>query len=379
MIDFALSDEQNALRALARRFSRTRVLPLAVPCDIEERFPREILAEAHDIGLLQAQLPERHGGGGLGVLEHALLVEELAYGCSGIEASLLGSSLAIHAIKSAGSEEQQRRIYGQLAAEPTLIAFAVTEPDAGSDVAAITTRCRRVGSDWLLSGQKAWITNATLAKLIVVFATEDSALGRKGIAAFIVSQDAPGVSVGKREHKLGQRASDTASLFFDEVLLPPSAVLAAPGAGFSLAMSVFERGRCEVAAIGTGIMQRCLDDSLSYATSRRSFGKAIAEHQLVAKHLADMSIAVEASRVLYQRAAWGLDLHTGPSLSSHAKAFAAEQAVAVASSAVQIFGANGYSRDFPVEKLYRDAKVLQIYEGTSEIQRLIIARNLTQR
>ncbi len=376
MLDFSLSDEQLALQALGQRFSRERIMPIAARCDVEARFPTELLAEAHEIGLLQALVPEAYGGGGIRPLEHALIVEALSYGCSGIETSLLGSSLAISALCLAATEDQMRKVFGAIVSEPTLVSLAVTEPDAGSDVAGIRTRCRRVGNDWVLEGQKSWITNATLSRYFVVFATLDPAARQRGIAAFIVPRDARGLEVGRPERKLGQRASDTASLRLDAVTLPPGAMLAPPDHGFKLAMAVFERTRPDIAAIATGLMARALDESVAYSELRRTFGKQLRDHQLVAASLAEMSIACEAARLLYRRAAWGIDRGGIPSFSSHAKAFAADQAVRVAASAVQIFGACGYSCDYPVEKLYRDAKVLQIYEGTSEIQRLIIARQL---
>ncbi len=376
MVDFALSDEQQALCELGQRFCRERIQPVAAECDEQEHFPDELIEEAHDLGLLQALIPEEFGGAGLGPIEHALLVECLAYGCCGIEASLLGSSLAISALNLVGSDAQRREVFGAMIRDRSLVAFAATEPQAGSDLGGIRTRCAADAGQWVLTGEKAWITNASLADWFVVFATSDPERRRDGLAAFLVERSAAGVTIGPPERKLGQRASDTAPLHLADVRVPAHRVLAAPGHGFALATAVFDRTRPDIAAMATALMRRCLDESVAYAKERRSFGRPIHEHQLVAEMLAKMAIAMEASRLLYLRAAWGAARGVRPSLSSHAKAFTADQAVEVASLAVQVLGANGYSRSYPVEKLYRDAKLLQIFEGTSEIQRIIIARQL---
>jgi acyl-CoA dehydrogenase len=264
-----------------------------------------------------------------------------------------------------------------LTSEPIMASYATSEPGAGSDVAGLTTRFEQHGSDYVLNGQKCWITNASYARFYVVFATRDPATRHKGIAAFIIDRDLPGVRPGKKEDKLGQRASDTAVLHLDDVKVPKSNLLAPEGQGFKLAMETFNQTRPDIAAGASGVMRRALDESIAYAKERKTFGVPIAQHQLIQAMLADMAIRLEATRLLYMKAAYNLDHGVrDPIVSSYAKAFGADAAMQTTIDAVQIFGGNGYVKEYPVEKLMRDAKVLQIYEGTSQIQRLVIARNL---
>jgi acyl-CoA dehydrogenase len=375
MLGFSPSDEQQALIETARRFTRERIAPIAAACDRDGRFPRDVFDEAWKIGLVNATLPAEYGGAGMGELDNTLITEQLAWGCTGIQTSMLANTLALTPIKLGGDDDQKRRYLGRMAAEPIIASYCTTEPGAGSDVAGMQTRFTRRGDDYVLNGQKCWITNATLAGFYVVFATADPALRHKGIAAFIVDRDTPGVSVGKHEDKLGQRASDTAAVHFDDAVVPRRNLLAPEGVGFKLAMETFNQTRPDIAASATGLMQRCLDESSAYAKQRKTFGVAIAEHQMVQAMIAEMAIRTEATRLLYMKAAWNLDHGVrDPIVSSYAKAFGADSAMATAVDAVQVFGGNGYVRDYPVEKLMRDAKVLQIYEGTSQIQRIVIAR-----
>ncbi len=377
MLDFSLSEEQQALVDTARRFARERILPVAAECDRESRFPREVFEAAWEIGLINPTVPAEYGGAALGELENTLIAEQLAYGCTGIQTSMLANTLALTPIKLGGSEEQKKRYLGRLTSEPIFCSYCTTEPGAGSDVAGMTTRFERHGDDFVINGQKCWITNATLASFYVVFCTADPELRHKGIAAFIVDRDTPGVRPGKHEDKLGQRASDTAAVHFEDVKLPKSQLLVPEGQGFKLAMETFNQTRPDIGAMATGLMQRCLDESVAYAKERKAFGVPIAEHQLVQAMIAEMGIRTEATRLLYQKAAWNLDHGVrDPIVSSYAKAFGADAAMQTAVDAVQVFGGNGYVRDYPVEKLMRDAKVLQIYEGTSQIQRLVIAKAL---
>ncbi|MFO7179350.1 MAG: acyl-CoA dehydrogenase family protein [Pseudomonadota bacterium] len=377
MLDFSLSDEQKALIETARRFARERIVPVAAECDREARFPRDVFEAAHEIGLVNMTVPPEYGGAGLGELDNALVAEQLAWACTGIQTSLLANSLALTPIKLAGSEEQKKKYLGMLTAEPVFASYCTTEPSGGSDVAGMRTRFTVHGDEFVLNGEKSWITNATLASFYVVFATSDPEKRHRGIAAFIVDRDTPGLRVGKHEDKLGQRASDTAVVHFEEVRVPKQNLLAPEGQGFRLAMETFNQTRPDIGAMATGLMQRCLDECVTYARERKTFGVPIGEHQLVQAMLAEMAIGVEATRLLYMKAAWNLDNGVrDPMLSSCAKAFGADRAMQAATDAVQIFGGNGYVRDYPVEKLMRDAKVLQIYEGTSQIQRLVIARNL---
>jgi acyl-CoA dehydrogenase len=377
MLDFSLSEEQKALVEVARRFTREHVIPVAAECDRESRFPREVFETAHSLGLVNATVPPEYGGSGLGELENALMAEQVAYGCTGIQTSLLANTLALTPIKLAGSEEQKKKYLGMLTAEPVFASYCTTEPSGGSDVAGMRTTFTARSDEFVLNGEKCWITNASFASFYVVFATSDPAKRHKGIAAFIVDRDTPGLRVGKHEDKLGQRASDTAAVHFEEVRVPRANLLAPEGEGFRLAMETFNQTRPDIAASATGLMQRCLDECLAYSRERKTFGVPIGEHQLIQAILADMAIGVEATRLLYQKAAYNLDQGVrNPIISSFAKAFGADRAMQTAVDAVQVFGGNGYVKDYPVEKLMRDAKVLQIYEGTSQIQRLVIARNL---
>jgi acyl-CoA dehydrogenase len=377
MLDFSWTDEQKALVETARRFTRERIIPVAAECDREGRFPKDVFEAAHELGLVNATVSPEYGGAGFGELDNALIAEQLAYGCTGIQTSMLANTLALTPIKLAGNEEQKKKYLGMLTAGPLFASYCTTEPSGGSDVAGLRTTFRAHGNDYVLNGEKCWITNASFATFYVVFATADPAKRHKGIAAFIVDRDTKGLKVGKHEDKLGQRASDTAAVHFEDVVVPKANLLAPEGEGFRLAMETFNQTRPDIGAMATGLMQRCLDECLAYARERKAFGVPIGEHQLVQAMLAEMGISTEATRLLYQKAAWNLDNGVrDPIISSYAKAFGADRAMQTAVDAVQVFGGNGYVRDYPVEKLMRDAKVLQIYEGTSQIQRLVIARNL---
>ncbi len=377
MVDFAVSEEHKSLIETARRFTKERITPIAAECDRESRFPMDVFKEAWELGLLNPTVPAEYGGAGMGEFENALIAEELAYGCVGIQTSILANGLALTPIKLGGSEEQKHKYLGMLTSEPIMASYATTEPDAGSDVAGLKTKFTKHGDDFVLNGQKCWITNASYARFYVVFATSDTALRHKGIAAFIVDRDTPGLRVGKKEDKLGQRASDTAQVFLEDVVVPKANLLAAEGHGFKLAMETFNQTRPDIGASSTGLMRRALDECVRYAKERKTFGQPIAQHQLVQWMIAEMGIRVEATRLLYQKAAWNLDNGVrDPIVSSFAKAYGADSAMATAVDAVQVFGGNGYVKEYPVEKLMRDAKVLQIYEGTSQIQRIVIAKQL---
>jgi acyl-CoA dehydrogenase len=377
MLNFNLSEEQSALSEAARRFAKERIIPAAAAADRDAIFPRDIFEEAWQLGLINTTVPTEFGGAGLGELDNALITEQLAYGCTGIQTSMLANTLAGTPIQLAGSTAQKKKYLGLLTSEPRFAAYCTTEPSGGSDVAALKTNFKKVGSDYVLNGEKCWITNASLASFYVVFATADQAQKHKGIAAFIVDRDTPGLRVGKHEDKMGQRASDTAAVHFEDVKVSEANLLAPEGKGFKLAMETFNQTRPDIGAMAAGLMQRCLDESVNYARERKAFGVPIGEHQLVGAMLADMAIRTEATRLLYQKAAWNLDHGVrAPMASAFAKAFGADAAMQTSVDAVQVFGGNGYVKDYPVEKLMRDAKVLQIYEGTSQIQRIVISRAL---
>ncbi|NUP13033.1 MAG: acyl-CoA dehydrogenase [Polyangiaceae bacterium] len=377
MVDFSLSDEHKGLVDTARRFAKERIIPVAAECDRDSRFPMDVFKAAWELGLVNPSVPEEYGGAGLGEFENALITEQLAYGCAGIQTSITANQLALTPIRLGGSDAQKKKYLGMLTSEPIMASYATSEPGAGSDVAGMTTRFKKVGDDYVLNGQKCWITNASYATFYVVFATIDTAAKHKGIGAFIVDRDAPGLKVGKKEDKLGQRASDTAVIHLDDVVVKKENVLAPEGQGFKLAMETFNQTRPDIAAGATGLMQRALDESTAYAKERKTFGVPIGQHQLVQAMLAEMAIRTEGTRLLYMKAAWQLDRHLrDPMTSAIAKAYGADSAMQTAIDAVQVFGGNGYTKEYPVEKLMRDAKVLQIYEGTSQIQRIVIAKQL---
>jgi acyl-CoA dehydrogenase len=378
MFDFELTEEQKALIDTARRFTKERITPVAAQCDREGKFPREVFNDAWKIGLVNPTLPTEYGGAGLSDVDSSLITEELAYGCTGIQTSITANTLGLTPLKLAGTPEQKKKYLGWLASEPIFASYATTEPGAGSDVAGLSTRAtKEADGSYVLSGQKCWITNASMASFYTIFATENPELRHKGIGAFLVHRDAKGLSVGKHEDKLGQRASDTAVVSIEDVRVPVAQVLAPPGQGFKLAMETFNQTRPDIGAIATGLMRRCLDECVAYAKERKTFGKPIAEHQLVQAMIAEMAIRIEATGLLVRKAAWNLDKGIrNPVVSSYAKAYGADSAMATAVDAVQVFGGNGYVKEYPVEKLMRDAKVLQIYEGTSQIQRLVIAKHV---
>jgi acyl-CoA dehydrogenase len=378
MIDFEITEEQKALIVAARRFAKERIIPIAARCDRDATFPRELFDEAWKLGFVNATLPSEYGGPGLSDVDSSFITEELAYGCSGIQTSFTANTLGLTPLKLAGSPEQKKKYLGWLGSEPIFASYATTEPGAGSDVAGLQTRAQKEsGGGYVLNGQKSWITNASLASFYTIFATENPELRQKGIGAFLVHRDAKGLSIGKHEDKMGQRASDTAVVTLEDVRVPSGQVLAPPGHGFKLAMETFNQTRPDIGAMATGVMRRCLDECVAYAKERKTFGKPIAEHQLVQAMIAEMAIRVEATSLLVRKAAWNLDRGIrNPIVSSFAKAYGADSAMATATDAVQVFGANGYVKEYPVEKLMRDAKVLQIYEGTSQIQRIVIAKTV---
>ena len=376
---FGLSEEQQALQSEALRFAKEKIIPIAAEADRNGIFPQSIFEQAWELGLVNPTIPEEFGGLGLNDLDHSLIIEALAYGCTGITTSILTNTLALTPIKIAGNTEQKKKYLGMLVNSPELASYACTEPSGGSDVASMRTQFKKVGDKYIINGEKCWITNASNAAFYVVFATENAEQGHSGIAAFIVDRGTAGLRIGKHEDKMGQRASDTASIHFDEMEIEQSQLLAPPGQGFKLAMETFNQTRPDIGALATGLMQRCLDESLSYAKERKSFGQPLIAHQLVAAMIAEIAIRTESTRLLYRQAAWLLDQgQRSPLMSAIAKAFGADAAMQSAIDAVQVLGGNGYVRDYPVEKLMRDAKVLQIYEGTSQIQRLVIAKQLAK-
>ncbi len=377
-IGFALTDEQRMLQQLARDFAREQVAPAAAEYDRTGEFPLAVIAKARAAGLINTNIPVEYGGGGASLLEECLVCEELGWGCTGISTAILINNLSATPILLAGSEDQKREWLGRMPAGQ-LASYAVTEPAAGSDVIGIQTTATRRGSEYVLKGSKTFISNASYSDFFVVFAYTDRSQRHRGMSAFIVERNQPGFRVSKKFEKLGQRASDTAEISLDEVVVPEALRLGREGDGFMIAMKVFDRSRPTVAASAVGLAQRALDESVKYARERETFGTAIANHQAIGHLLADMAINVEAARLLTWRAAWQVDSgQPNTKYAAFAKAFAADSAMKTATDAIQVFGGYGYMQEFPVEKLMRDCKVFQIYEGTSQIQRNIIARELVK-
>jgi acyl-CoA dehydrogenase len=376
-MDFELSDEQKLLQDTARRFAREEMAPVAGHYDQSGEFPREIIRKAWELGLVSTAIPESFGGVDLPILDQCLIVEELAWACSGMTTSMMANDLGLMPIVIAGSDDQKRRWLGLAAEEFKLVAFCLSEPEAGSDVAGLQLHAERDGDGYVLNGTKCWITNGGEADFYTVFATLDRSSRHKGICAFVVPTDAPGVEPGKKEDKMGQRASDTRVIHFENVRVPERDRLGEEGQGFRIAMQTLDRTRPPIGALATGIAQRALDESLGYAQERKAFGGPIANFQAVQFLLADMAKDLEASRLLTLQSAWMVDRGGAASkYSSFAKCFATDTAMRVTTDAVQVFGGNGYTKEYPVEKLMRDAKLMQIYEGTNQIQRVVIAREL---
>jgi acyl-CoA dehydrogenase len=378
--DLTLTEEQQALIQTARDFTRKEIIPVAGKYDESGEFPREILARAWETGLMNVEVPEEYGGLGLGCLDHCLVLEEVAYGCLGFNTSLAGNMLASMPLLIAGTDAQKKEYLGRLLDAPIFAAYCCSEPDAGSDVASLSTRVEKHGDEYVLNGQKRWITNGGVASWYTVFATFDRGLRHKGIACFVVDADLPGVKAGRKEDKMGQRSSNTTDVIFEDVKLPASALVGREDQGFKVAMKTFDRSRPWIAAGAAGVIRRALEEARDYALERKTFGVPIAQHQAIQFMLAEMAIAHEATRLLCHKAAWSVDRGDLNSIvSAYAKAYGADMAMKVTTDAVQIFGGYGYTKEYPVEKLMRDAKLLQIYEGTSQIQRVVIARNLLGR
>lgn len=375
-MQFELTQEQKQIQSLAQQFANNEIKPIAAQADQNAQFPMSIYDNAFSLGLLNSSLPQEYGGAGLGCMELVLITEALCYGCLGIGAALCINSLAAEPILIAGTHEQKTKYLSRLTSG-AMASFALTEPSAGSDVASIKTKAEKVQGGYRLTGSKIWISNANMAEFFVVFAKTDPQGGYKGLSAFIVPADTEGLSVGAPISKMGQKAAPACEVFLDNVFVPDEQLLGEEGSGFNIAMKVFDRSRPMVAAFGVGLIQRCLDESLAYARERESMGRPLIAHQAIAYKLADMRMRLETARLLTYQAAWRLDNGLNNTIeASMAKVNAADSAMWAATETIQIFGGMGYSTEYPAEKLFRDAKVLQIYEGTSEIQRNIIAREL---
>ena len=374
-MQFSPTEEQAAVQRTARDFATNEVLPKAAEIDREHRHPTELVHRMAELGFLGIAVPEQYGGAGFDHISYVLAMEEISRACASTGVIMsVNNSLVCDPIWRFASEAQKQEWLVPLAQGKRLGCFALSEPEAGSDAAAQKTTAVPDGDDWILQGTKNWITNGPVADVCVLFAMNDRAAGHKGISAFIVPLDQQGVRVGPPDDKLGIRGSKSSQIFLDDVRLSRDHVLGEIGGGFRIAMSTLDGGRIGIAAQALGIARAALEDSLGYAQQRRTFGKPIAQHQAIAFKLADMATEIDAARLLTLRAAWLKDgKHPYGKEASMAKLYASDVANRAAREAIQIFGGNGYVTEFPVERHFRDAKITEIYEGTSEIQRLVIA------
>jgi acyl-CoA dehydrogenase len=376
-ISFALSEEQKALRALAREFAEKEIRPKAAEYDEHQTHPADVIAKAHELGLMNVHVPEEYGGSALSAFDGMLVGEELYWGCAGVGTSISANGLGSGPVMIAGNEEQKRTWLPPLLEAPILCSFGLTEPGAGSDVASLKSTAVRKGDEYVLNGSKTFITNAGHAAWTVVFAKTDPSKGHRGISAFIVPMDEPGVEIEKHLDKLGQRATDTSAFALTDVVVPAANRLGEEGDGFKIAMQTLDFTRPGTSAGAVGVAQAAYDHAVAYAKERVTFDVPIAMHQGINFMIADMATEIEAARLLTWQAAWMIDQGERATLySSFAKRFSADTAMKVATDAVQVFGGYGYIKEYPVEKLMRDAKLFQIYEGTSQIQRLVIAKEI---
>jgi butyryl-CoA dehydrogenase len=375
-----LDEQQEMVLDMVRSFARDRVAPGAAERDRTGKFPTDLFREMGELGLLGMFVPEEYGGAGMEVISYLLAVEELARADASVAVSMsVTNSVCCFPILTFGSEEQKRRWLPPLASGEVLGGFMLTEPEAGSDAAALRTRYRDAGDHWVLDGSKAWITNAGLARTFVCLATSDPALGTKGISAFILDADQPGVQVARPEEKMGLRASKTCMVGLDGARVDKDAMLGGEGQGFKIALATLDHSRLGIAAQAVGIAQAAFDESLRYARDRKQFGRPILEHQAIAFRLAEMDTELAAARALmYQAAEASRRPGRHSRESARAKLYASEMCNRMVAWAVQVHGGYGYSREYTVERLYRDARVTTIYEGTSEVQKMVIARVLQE-
>jgi butyryl-CoA dehydrogenase len=377
-VDLELSPEQAMIRDTARDLAAKEILPKAAEIDQKHRFPKEIVARLADLGLMGVAVPQEWGGAGMDTVSYALALEEISRACASTGVIMsVNNSLVCDPLLRFGTEDQKKTWLVPLAAGKKLGCFALSEPDAGSDAAGLKTTARKDGDRWILSGTKNFITNGPVADVVILFAVTDGSKGHHGISAFIIPTDAPGLSLGRADDKLGIRGAPSSQIFLTDCALPAEALLGGVGDGFKVAMTTLDGGRIGIAAQAVGIARAAFEDATHYALQRKTFGQPIAGHQAIQFKLADMCTEIDAARLLVWRAASRKDAGARYTTeSSMAKVFASEVANRAAKEAVQIFGGYGYLTDFPVERHFRDAKITEIYEGTSEIQRLVIASAL---
>ncbi|ORC85317.1 putative acyl-CoA dehydrogenase [Trypanosoma theileri] len=371
-ISFELSPQQREIKELAHRFAKEKIIPVAAQYDRSMEYPYDVFKEGWELGLINMHIPQEYGGMGASCFEGLLVHEELSWGCSGISTAFEANSLSQAPVIIAGNDAQKKEFLTRMTEEPLISAYCVTEPGAGSDVAAIKTFATKKGDAWEVNGQKMWITNGGVANWYFLLANSPD-----GFVGFVVDANTPGIKPGKKEINMGQRCSDTRGILFENVVIPDKNVLGSPGDGFKIAMRAFDFTRPPVAIGAVGVARRALEEACAYAKQRKTMGKYISQHQSVAFMLADMAASIEAVRLLAYRAAWEVDQgRSNTFYASSAKLLGAEVCERCVTNAVQIFGGNGYNTGYPVEKLYRDAKIFSIYEGTSQVQRLVISRLL---
>ena len=378
MISFSLTEEQEMLRQEARKFAQREIVPVAAQHDRSGEFPRDIVQKAFDMGLMNDVVPEEYGGPGTSYVDSCIISEELAAGCAAVATTVMANSLALTPLALAGSDEQKKRFLPPMCEKLEFAAFCLTEPGAGSDVGAISTTAVRDGDHYVINGTKHFITNGGVADLYTVFASTDRSRGARGLSAIVVKKDeTPGVSTGKELDKMGQSASNTTEVVFEDARVPVENRLGREGQGFKIAMMTFDTTRPVVAAVSVGVARAAYEYAVEYLKGRVQFGAPLSKNQAIQFKVADMAIKIAAARLLAWHAAWMMDNGMQQSKEAAiAKAFAADAAMEITTSAVQLFGGYGYSKEYPVEKLMRDAKLLQIYEGTSEILRLVVGRNV---
>ena len=377
-MDFRLSEEQEMMKRVAHDFAANEIAPYASEWDHKHIYPEECIKKMHEVGLMTIGVPAEYGGPGLDHLAQNIVAEEISWGDAGVATVMAASTLlAADPVLIAANHEQKKEFYGRLM-DGELGAFCLTEPGAGSDAGGLSTRCQKVGDEYIINGTKQFISNGGTAGVYTLLATMDKKMGTKGMCAFIVDRNSPGVTVGKTEDKLGIRTSNTTEVIFEDVRVPAKNLLGKEGDGFKIIMKTLDISRASVAALAVGVAQASLDASLEYSQLRVQFGKPICSFQAIQFKLADMAQRIQAARLLYYEASSLQDMNV-PRFSksaSLAKCFAGDTAVFCATEAVQVFGGYGYTRDYPVEKYFRDAKIFQIYEGTGEVQRLVIAGDL---
>ncbi len=377
MIDFSLSPEQLKLQEKAREFAKNEIAPKAAYHDKTGEFPRDICRKAWELGLMNTHVPKEYGGLGLGVLEGCIVAEEIGAGCTGIGTAMEANSLAEAPIIVAGNDDQKKRFLTTLCKNFGFAAYAVTEPEAGSDVARIQTSAKKTGDDYVLNGTKWWITDGGVASWYFVLANTDPGKGYQSLSGFIVPADTPGIVRGPKEQNMGQHASNTVRVTFEDVQVAKENLLGKEGEGFRIAMAAFDHTRPMVSAAAVGLARTAMEHALNYSRKRKAFGRSILSYEGISFKIADMAMDIDAARFLVWHAAWLIDHGIkNTKQAAFAKAFAADMVMRVTTDAVQCFGGYGYSQEYPVEKLMRDAKIYQIYEGTSQIQRTIITAEL---